>query len=365
MVVRIPRVSSMSTSYRSLVIAVGMSLTLGLHLQTRGLQTRAILFASPPPPPDAPAVPAASDVPGSTTIDFSRSRPEKVMAEHLPNPWRLHPKVISGGLPSGEAAFQELAELGVRTLISVDGAKPDVELARKYGLRYVHLPHGYDGVPEGRAKELAKAVRDLPGPIYIHCHHGKHRSPAAATVACVGAGLLSPDHARGMLQVAGTSENYRGLYQSAQSAKLWDAALLDGLRVNFSAVAVVPPVAEAMIAMEQRLDHLQTLAATRWQSSAGQADLDPVHEALLLREHSTELLRTDEVRNRPEGFRELMIAGEAAARQLEVLLADWKRAGSPSHPPEAVDRALAAVTQSCIACHRAYRDTPLTEKESR
>ena len=105
----------------------------------------------------------------------------------LPNAYRLHPRVISGGQPEGEQAFARLKELGVKTVISVDGARPEVELARKYGLRYVHLPHGYDGVPDERASELAKAVRDLPGPVYIHCHHGKHRSPAAATVACVAA----------------------------------------------------------------------------------------------------------------------------------------------------------------------------------
>lgn len=90
---------------------------------------------------------------------------EKVSAKHLPNPVRVNAKVISGGLPEGDGAFAELKELGVKTIISVDGAKPDIAIAQKYGLRYVHLPHSYDGVPEDRGKELAKAVRDLPGTI--------------------------------------------------------------------------------------------------------------------------------------------------------------------------------------------------------
>jgi protein tyrosine phosphatase (PTP) superfamily phosphohydrolase (DUF442 family) len=129
----------------------------------------------------------------------------------LPNPWQIHPQVISGGLPEGDEAFRALADLGVKTLISVDGARPDVALAKKHGLRYVHLPHGYDGVPEERMQELAKAVRDLPGPIYIHCHHGKHRSPTAAAVACVGAGLLDASAAAPFLQAAGTSGTLRNL----------------------------------------------------------------------------------------------------------------------------------------------------------
>src|SRR4029453_11584488 len=135
--------------------------------------------------------------------------PQRIDSELLPNAYRLADKVISGGQPQGEAGFAELKNLGVRTIISVDGAKPDVELAKKFGLRYVHLPHGYDGVPDERVRELAKAVRDLPGPIYIHCHHGKHRSPTAATVACVAAGLLRPEAALTVLKTAGTSENYR------------------------------------------------------------------------------------------------------------------------------------------------------------
>ena len=43
-----------------------------------------------------------------------------------------------------------------------------------------------------RVEEIATAVQTLPGPIYIHCHHGKHRSPAASAAACVGAGLIEP-----------------------------------------------------------------------------------------------------------------------------------------------------------------------------
>src|SRR3712207_7739670 len=62
------------------------------------------------------------------------------------------------------------------TVISVDGARPDVELARKYGLRYVHLPIGYDDVTENEGRAIAKAITELPGPFYIHCHHGDRKS---------------------------------------------------------------------------------------------------------------------------------------------------------------------------------------------
>src|SRR5438094_677830 len=79
--------------------------------------------------------------------------------------------------PDGDEGFHSLQQLGIKTIVSVDGARPEVDLARKYGLRYVHLPIGYDAVPREQALRIARAIRDLPGPVYIHCHHGRHRGP--------------------------------------------------------------------------------------------------------------------------------------------------------------------------------------------
>jgi hypothetical protein len=103
------------------------------------------------------------DQPNPTTATLQV--PTKIAAEHLPNAYRVHERVISGGLPEEGAAFQELESLGVKTIISVDGARPDVALAKAHGMRYVHLPHGYDGVPNQRMLQLAKAVRELPGQV--------------------------------------------------------------------------------------------------------------------------------------------------------------------------------------------------------
>src|SRR6185436_1939137 len=260
---------------------------------------------------------------------------EKLAAKHLPNALQVHPKVISGGQPEGEVGFAELKGLGIKTIVSVDGAKPDVELAKKFGLRYVHLPHGYDGIPEERVEELAKAVRDLPGPIYIHCHHGKHRSPAAASAACVGAGLIDPKDARQVLVVAGTSVSYRGLYQTAQNVRRIDDKLLDALKAEFPAVAKLPPIAQAMVGVEHANDHLKLFAANKWRPIKDRPALEPDHEALILREHFTELLRTKEIMNKPERFQELMKEGEAAASDLETALKDWIVAGRPEKTPDA------------------------------
>jgi len=270
--------------------------------------------------------------------------------DSLPNLVQVHEQVYSGGLPEGEAGFGALRDLGVKTVISVDGAKPDVALARKYGLRYVHLPHGYDGIPSERALDLAKAVRDLPGPVYVHCHHGKHRSPAAAAVGCVTAGLIEPKTARGLLERAGTSPHYRGLYEAAESARPAADAVLDARRSDFPETAELPPMAEAMVEIEHAHDRMNAVAASGWKSPPNHPDVEPAHEALLLRELFTELLRTDDVRGRPERFRELLRESEASGFALEAAL----RTGNDAQAARSLER----ITAACTACHEAYRDVP-------
>ncbi|MEZ6128449.1 MAG: hypothetical protein R3C59_07185 [Planctomycetaceae bacterium] len=309
-------------------------------------------------------MPASTDLAAVAPVDDVL--PVKLASQHLPNPVKLHPKVISGGLPEGDAAFQELADLGIRTVISVDGMTPDVATAKRHGLSYVHLPHGYDGIPGQRIKELAKAVHDLPGPIYIHCHHGKHRSPAAASVACVSAGLIPPEMAVSVLELAGTNPGYRGLFQAAQEAAPFEQALLNELQVEFQEVQKIPPMAEAMVHLSHAADHLKLIAEAGWKSPVDHPDLEPAHEALLLRELFTEVLRTEEVQQQPEDFQHWLRDSEASARELETQLNTWNDARqsspSPAAPPAELATQMERILANCKACHVSYRDVPLSEK---
>lgn len=277
---------------------------------------------------------------------------------HLPNAVQVHRRVISGGQPEGDAGFEELRRLGVQTVVSVDGAAPAVAAARRHGLRYVHLPHGYDGIPEQRVKELAKAVRDLDGPLYIHCHHGRHRSPAAASAACVAAGLLAPEQASAVLQLAGTSRQYRGLYRAVDEVTALDADVLDALDVAFRATVPVPPMAEAMVELERVHDRMQQIAAAGWQTPADHPDLIPDHQALLLREQFTELLRSRDVHSHPQAFRELLRDSEVAAGQLEKGLRHTGQTAVARSPAAAMEGLLGRITANCNACHMRFRDVP-------
>jgi len=264
----------------------------------------------------------------------------------LENAYRLTEQVYSGAQPEGEAAFRELAALGVKTVISVDGATPDVASARKAGLRYVHLPIGYDGVPRERALELAKAIRELDGPVYLHCHHGQHRGPAAAVVACVVAGVMENARALEMMKTMGTGPQYVGLWASARAARKADEAALRGLKVEYRERAPIPPLAEAMVHLDEVFERLQLCAEAGWRKPAGHPDADPPHEALRAREIFVEILRTDDVQARPSEFRGLMEAARSASERLETSL----RSREPA------DAALAALKTSCAGCHEAYRN---------
>ncbi|WP_010583195.1 protein-tyrosine phosphatase family protein [Schlesneria paludicola] len=276
--------------------------------------------------------------------------PEKLGVHYLPNAYRITSNIISGGLPEGDVAFQELQELGVKTIISVDGMRPDVELAQKYGQRYVHLPHGYDGIPPQRAHELAKAITELPGPIYIHCHHGKHRSPTAAAVACIEAGFMPASVAESILKAAGTGQNYRGLWDSARRATRLTPEFIAQLKVDFVDVASVPPFAQAMVEMEHTFDRLKQTAAHDWRASAKSPDLAPSHEALILKEQFAEMRRLPALQTYPTHFQQYLEKSEQFTQTLEDALRD--------NSPSRANAAMAAITTTCIACHHEYRDAP-------
>jgi protein tyrosine phosphatase (PTP) superfamily phosphohydrolase (DUF442 family) len=158
----------------------------------------------------------------------------------LHNVFRVDANLYSGSVPEGDVGFASLRALGIRTVITVDGARPDVERARRFGLRYVHLPFGYDGCPIPRALEIIRAVRDLPGPIYLHCHHGKHRSPAAAALVHIALDGASNAEAVAFMKRAGTALEYVGLYGGAASFRRPTAAQIDGAPTQFPPVAAVP-----------------------------------------------------------------------------------------------------------------------------
>jgi len=265
----------------------------------------------------------------------------------LHNVIRLSEKLYSGGVPEGGQGFEALRRLGIKTVISVDGEKPEVGRAKTLGMRYVHLPFGYDGCPTPRANAIVKAVRDLPGPVYIHCHHGKHRSPAGAAFARIALDGLSGEAAAKELERAGTGKNYTGLYADVRAYRPPTKEELDRMKVRLPEIAPTPPLVEAMVAINTRFDRLMKRQMDGWKATPG---VDAAYEALQLQELYTELNRSGDNKKRPEDYRRWMLAGEQDGKALETAL----RAGNH----ESASMFLGKVAAGCSSCHAKYRNVP-------
>ncbi len=297
---------------------------------------------TPPRQPPAAAAPVTPDL-GSV--------PRPVTSRAIENLYRLGEGLYSGGEPRGEAAFAELAALGVKTLVSVDGAAPDVETARRFGLRYVHLPLGYQGYPEAACLRLARAVIELPGPVFVHCHHGKHRGPAAAAIMAITRWGWTPDQAERWLQTAGTSTNYAGLYATVRRWRPPAPETMARVPGDFPEVARTPDLVQAMVDVDRAWEHLQAIAAAGYRPPSDQPDLVPAREAERLAERLAEARRFPEVAGAGADLTERFLRAEREARELARLLR-----GEPLPATEVLSRQFQVIGRSCTDCHRAFRD---------
>lgn len=269
--------------------------------------------------------------------------------EKLPDPagiqnlLRLSATIYSGSEPHGEEGFASLASLGVKTIVSVDGARPNLELARQHGLQYVHIPIGYDGVPKKAGDSLARLVRQTEGVIYVHCHHGQHRGPAAAAVACMAAGA-SPVEGKAILEAAGTGQNYPGLWRdvAAYSPPPDDAVLPELVEI-----AEVESFAAAMAKIDRNFDNLKLCQQAGWSVPDDHPDLVAQQEALILKEGLRETAR-NLVEDSDARFKTWLSESEALAEQVEIALRQ--------KDPARATMQMKLLEDSCKRCHGKYRN---------
>ncbi len=260
----------------------------------------------------------------------------------IPNLHKLNTTIYSGGEPQGLPAFKALREMGVRTVVSVDGAKPDVESAHRCGIRYIHLPVGYGGIEVSKAIALGNVVRSVSGGVLVHCHHGKHRGPAAACIVAMGAGVMTAEQSMEFMKLAGTGRNYPGLWR--------DVGGFPSLKTDVNAApyverSTVDPFVESMGEMDQAMDRLQSLAlqpgsmATSAQMAAA-AQL--LHEGF---KESSRHLKSDV----PDQLKSQLSEAEQAAERFQRDLAQGDLAASKA--------AIPALRARCVQCHQRFRDS--------
>jgi protein tyrosine phosphatase (PTP) superfamily phosphohydrolase (DUF442 family) len=262
----------------------------------------------------------------------------------LHNLIQVSPRLYSGSEPVGSEAFARLKEMGVTTIVSVDGAPPDVTTAKEFGIRYVHVPFGYDGIGKDAAASLTRVMRDIEGPVYVHCHHGKHRGPAAAAICAMADGTL--DHAGGerLLKLAQTSPDYAGLYRDVAG---FTPPAADAELPELVQSAPLEPLTAAMGRAGRLFDELTARQKAKWAYNESRPDEAPQHTALLLAEELRE-----SGRNLSSGYGDDFVMLLTSAEEAAFAISEQLKAGDMP----AADSKLMSLQTACNECHVSYRN---------
>ncbi len=271
---------------------------------------------------------------------------EAIESNTLPRLIKLSDEIYSGAEPKIEQAFADLAKLGVKTIVGVDSAKPKLDWAAKYGMEYVHVPIGYDGVTEEQALAFAYVMEKKPGPVYFHCHHGRHRGPAAAAIAYMATEDCGAEGGVAVLTTAKTSPNYPGLWRDIRAFEEPKDYSAD---VDLPEVSGVSDFNSVMASMDRAWDEVKLVKKAGWTVSAEHPDLEPNHIALILAQSFDDLHKaTPKHFANEEIFAQQMKVSMDASADLRSALARKDRA--------AADEAYTKIGKSCKKCHFEYRD---------
>jgi len=241
--------------------------------------------------------------------------------------------VYVAGQPDG---YEELQRMGFRSVIDVDATAPPP--AKDLDLRIVHLPLRYSGITADEARVLADAIASMDRPIYVHCHHGTNRAPAAAAIALVGIGEWTPDRGVRLLEVSGTDRAFAGLYDSVASSN------------------VIPRDERMSIdQIDRTLDEFPVLMSgidDSWAALVeGVERRRPSMELAARSAEFVDMLRVAfdaDARMESESYRTIANQAVAEATELEHALR-----GGQMHRVQSL---LDAVGATCAACHRQYRN---------
>ncbi|MGH7163743.1 MAG: cytochrome c [Planctomycetota bacterium] len=268
--------------------------------------------------------------------------------------YRLSGDIVTGGEPEGDRAFRQLADMGIKTILSVDGKVPDAAAAAKHGIRCVHVPIQYRGIAKDELLKLAKVFRELEAPIYTHCFHGEHRGPAAAAVGrLVRDGATREQALAEMRQYGGTSWKYEGLYRAIAEQILPSAAETAAFRWDFPSAHRHADFRQAMVGIARSFDYLEEMARRGWAPDPGHPDIDAANESQKLAGLLADAEALEEVRARPDDFRRRMSEGVEAAAHLRGVIA---RARAGEAPAADAGTAFRRVETVCSACHANYRN---------
>ena len=259
--------------------------------------------------------------------------------------------LFSGSKPSGEAGFQSLANLRVRTIVCVDGTPPDHLTGDRYGMKTFHIPLKYGEPTQLQILDLATAVREgmTRGNIYVHCHHGKHRSAAASAIALLALNRSTAEVMKNRMVVAETSQYYSGLWDAVDKTRKLNESDLIQNETNLTNRVHPEGITNQMIAIDFAMDNLKLIKQSNWITPKRHPDLVPAAEAGTIAESFRQLRENHTTAGYPRDFSQKLDEASNFANTLEqeIILGEATSIELSS--------SMRALSKSCIACHLAYR----------
>lgn len=252
----------------------------------------------------------------------------------------VNERLAYGSEPRGKGDLQGLYDKGIRVVVSVDAARPLVEEAESLGMRIIHLPTPYSGFDVGTMGSFKRISMEVNEPIYVHCHHGKHRGPTAAAILAMYRGDFRNDKAIQLMKDAGTSPEYKGLWKTVEdfsSLKLTDP--LPRLFKEQPADHVV----EQMLIADESLDFILNYLAEGRPSEIAK---DIPNHIVLLRESMVESRRFSDPKDTD-------LMNHYSQTDLLVRILEKEKDHSNSKAFEAATHNLG---KSCKDCHQQHRN---------
>jgi len=266
--------------------------------------------------------------------------------------YALSKNIFTGSEPKN-SDFHFLHQQGIKTIISVDAVRPKVEEAKKHHLTYFHVPIGYTKLSTQQVNMVVKAIISAQKPIYIHCHHGKHRGPTVASMALIVLEDVDRDRAVNEMKKIGTSKNYKGLYETVRQFEIPNSIELENLPFPFS-TAPVESFTEKMGNLDRHWDEIKKISARQWKNNPEHPDIDLAHEALQVAECFSEIIRLKSMKEKPEGFIELLNDAKKLSWVFEDLIRN--KAVSKKYDIGKIKKQFDLINTNCKNCHQKYRN---------
>src|SRR2546429_3808089 len=119
---------------------------------------------------------------GTLILPFALAAAEPV---GVPNFHQVSEQIYRGAQPTSEG-FQELAKMGIKTVVDLRHEEPQVRgeqrIVEALGMKFVSVPMSMQAPTEEQVSRVMQELNSNAGPVFVHCHGGRDRT--GTVIAC-------------------------------------------------------------------------------------------------------------------------------------------------------------------------------------